>query len=83
MPKIKGRVTHREINGVIFRNRHVVEYGHFDVTEGLLYSGKAHSFSYQLEKMFLWLVLPHAIKITSCLRSLKCKQFSHNTCVFS
>lgn len=50
MLKIKGRVTHRVINGVIFRNRHVVEYGHFNVTEGLLYSGKDHSFSYQLEK---------------------------------
>ena len=32
MLKIQGRVTHREINSIIFTNRHVVEYGHFDVT---------------------------------------------------
>lgn len=81
MLKIQGRVTHREINSIIFSNRHGVEYGHFDVTEGLLYSARDCSFSYQLEKLFLWLILPHAIKKPVCLRSLKRKQISHNTCL--
>lgn len=66
MMKLQGRMTHTEINSIIFSNRQVTECEKFYMTEALLYSERDHSFSYLLEKFFLLLILtmhktPHVL----------------------
>lgn len=44
MMKLQGRMTHTEINSIIFSNRQVTECEKFYMPEGLLYSERDHFF---------------------------------------